>query len=198
MATTEVTIANLALSNIGVSKPILALDERSVEAKIIDRFYVHSRQYVLRDGLWPFAKRYLNLTLVEEDPTPEWAFSYRYPPNCLLVRFIVNPVMGRHERKPTEYEIAGDDQGTLILTDQEDAQICYTMDVDNPQRYDEMFTSAFSWYLSTKIYNLSKLKDALGMATKMYSMERQLALASAYNEQKYSDPQNDAEWIQDR
>jgi hypothetical protein len=199
MATTEVSIANIALGNIGVNKFIAALDEqRSSEARICNQFYEHSRQYVLRDGLWTFAKRYINLTLVEEDPTPEWQFSYRYPPDCLLARYIVNPILGRQERKPTEYEIAGDDQGTLILTDMEDAQLCYTMDVINPGRYDQMFTSAFAWHLSTKIWTLSKLKEVLAMATKMYQTERDVALAYAYNEQKYADPRQEAEWIQGR
>lgn len=200
MATTEVTIANLALGNVGVNKFILALDEqRSAEARTCNQFYEHGRLYVLRDGLWTFAKRYRVLTLVEEDPTPEWKFSYRYPADCLLARYIVNTVEGRQERKPIEYEVAGDDQGSLIFTDQEDAQLCYTMDVTNPQRYDQMFVSTFSWYLAIKIGpSLSKLKDVLTMATKMYAVERSAALASAYNEQKYDDPRQEAEWIQGR
>lgn len=200
MATTEVTIANLALANVGVNKRISALDERnSSEASLINSVFEHSRQYVLRDGLWTFAKRYKVLTLVEADPTPEWSFSYRYPTDCLLARYIVNPVDGKEERKPLEYEIAGDDQGTLILTDTEDAQLCYTMDVTNPQRYDQMFTSTFSWYLAGRIGPaLSKLKDIIGLTQKMYATERQIALAAAYNEQKYDDPRQEAEWIQAR
>lgn len=199
MATTEVTIANLSLNNIGVNKVISALDERNnTEAKIINAVYEHSRQYVLRDGLWTFAKRYKVLTLVEEDPTPEWLFSYRYPPDCLLARFIVDPILGKKQRKPFEYEVAGDDQGTLLLTNQKDVQLCYTMDVTNPQRYDQMFTSVFSWHLSTKIFSLSKMKNVLDMATKMYGIERQIALAAQYNEEKYADPRTEAEWIAGR
>jgi len=198
MASTNVSIANLSLGNIGVNKFITALDDRGTEANTISQYFEHSRQYVLRDGLWPFATRYRNLTLVETDPTPEWKFSYRYPADCLLARYIVNPIQGLRERKPTEYEVAGDDQGSLIFTDMEEAQLCYTMDLDNPQRFDAMFVSAFSWHLASKIWTLSKLKDILMVTQKRYAEERQIALAAAYNEQKFKDPRFEAEWIEAR
>ena len=89
MASSTTEIANLALGHLGIGKDIANLDtESSQEAKAMRRYYDICRRTVLQEFTWPFATKFVTLGLVEEDPTDaeEWAFSYRYPADCLFLR----------------------------------------------------------------------------------------------------------------
>jgi len=86
----ETEICNMALSHIGVGKEIANLDtERSQEASACRRYYENLRDKVLRDFRWPFATKFVELALIEETPTIEWRFSYRYPTDCVkMIRIL--------------------------------------------------------------------------------------------------------------
>lgn len=194
----DVEIANMALGNVAVSKTISALDEQSTEGRQCNRWFTHARDYILRDGNWPFAKSYMTLQLIEEDPVTDWGFSYRYPTSCLRARYIVNETVGLAERKPQPFEIAADEQGSIIYTDKEDAILCFTTKITNVARFDPMFVSAFAWCLAWRVGPaLSKIKDVASYAMKNYVIERGAAMAAALNEQQYAEPL-DAEWIEAR
>jgi hypothetical protein len=107
----DVDICNLALSHVGVSTEIANLDtERSKEAQACRRFYEPTREEVLRAFAWPFATRFVDLQLVEEEPNDEWAYSYRYPATASsrggssparasTAATIANPVPHRERRR---------------------------------------------------------------------------------------------------
>lgn len=144
----KVEICNLALSHLGVSKEISSLTEKSQEAQACSRFYDTCLSATLRDFAWHFATRYADLALVEEDPTSEWKYSYRYPTDCVKVRKIVSGIRNETEATRLPFMEAQDDSGLLIFTDQQDAQIEYTVLAEDPVRYPPDFTLALSFRLA--------------------------------------------------
>ena len=85
----QLGIVNMAISHLGSAKEVAILEvEKSQEASAARRFYDESLEATLSDFPWPFATRFAALALVEESPTTEWAYSYRYPTDCYYLRKI--------------------------------------------------------------------------------------------------------------
>lgn len=152
MTVTKTNLANLALVHLAVSSEIANVDtDNTPIARAFRRVYETTRDEVLRDFAWPFAKRTVELQLVEEDPTTEWAYSYRYPTDCLKARRLVSGSRNESRAQRIPYSIAGDDSGSLIYTDLEDAQLEYTMGVTDPARWMPDFVVALSLLLAHRI-----------------------------------------------
>ena len=83
-------IWNTALSHLGISKEVASVDESSAEAKACRRFYDTTIKAVLKDYSWPFASKIATLNLITANPNDEWAYSYRYPSDCLFFRRILS------------------------------------------------------------------------------------------------------------
>jgi hypothetical protein len=84
MATSEVTICNLALGKLGAGS-IIALDEESTEARVCRLHYSQTRDEVLRLHRWNFAIRPETLVQSVEAPAFGWAFQYELPTDRLRV-----------------------------------------------------------------------------------------------------------------
>lgn len=152
MATTAVTISNLALSNLGISSLISAMNEASNEARICNLWYEQTRDAVLQDFPWPFATRRVTLAEVTGDPASDWDYVYAYPSDCLQARAITLPGI----RKPRndqriEFEIAYNGSQRVIYTDQYEAELIYTAQITDPTLFDPLFTLATSWAMSAAI-----------------------------------------------
>jgi len=198
MASSKTEICNIALSHLGQGQEIANIDtENSESANACRRFYELSKDEALRDINWPFATRFADLALVEEDPTEEWAYSYRYPTDCLKIRRILSGNRNDSRQSRVPYKIVQDDAGLLLYTDLEDATIEYTVREDNPGKYPVDFVSALSyklaWYIAPRITKA----DPFGLRktvqeSYMYTITK--AAKNAFNEQQDEElPQ--AEWI---
>jgi hypothetical protein len=190
MASTTET-CNLALSHLGVGKRIASLTESGREAEACNLFYEHARDELLRDFPWPFAKRnaYLGLvtTLGDSDhPTTEWQYSYRYPSDCLLARKILSEVRNDSRSSRWSYDLAADDQGTLIYSDKEEANLEYTSTLaQNPARWHSDFTMALSYRLAAYIAPLLSKGDPFKVGDKamaLWMRSNAKAMANAGNE----------------
>jgi hypothetical protein len=184
----EVEICNLALSHLGVGKEIADLDnENSEEAAACRRFYQPTIEKTLQEFPWPFATRFADLALVEEDPTEEWAFSYRYPSTCLKIRRIRSGARQDSAQSRAAYRIASDDTGKLILTDFEDATIEYTWVPEDTGLFDPLFVEAVSYYLAFQIAPRVAGGDPFKLgerAAALYQATMARAQASALREQQ--------------
>lgn len=98
-------------------------------------------------------------------PQQPWLYAYLYPPDCLFVRQIMAPIVtmgsavnqlgiansvtpwvGSNYQIPYETGFTTDAYGNpleVILTNQEYAVANYTVDEENPQSWDALFTAAF-------------------------------------------------------
>ncbi|HLB68740.1 MAG TPA: hypothetical protein VJN63_09825 [Thermoplasmata archaeon] len=188
MSFSKVEIANMAISHLRIGKEIANLEtERSVEAAAVNRFFAIAREKVLRDFRWPFTTKFAALALVEEDPTDEWDFSYRYPSDCLLIRRVLSGSRNDSRQSLVSYIIGQDAQGILVYTDMEDAQIEYTKNESDTTRWPSDFVLAFSYYLAWLIAPRLTSGDQFGLgrqAGQAYSIEIGNARAAALNEQQ--------------
>lgn len=139
VASSKVQISNLALRHLATAKSIASMDEKSTEAIAMAQVYDQAKDEVLRDFPWPFAGRVVSLALVQNQPTPEWGFSYRYPADCIAIRRFLSPgqiagpdpsawgyvqPMSAYQsgriatpQSRVKYRIMSDDDGLLIFTD---------------------------------------------------------------------------------
>lgn len=180
-------IANMALSHLGVGHEISNLDsEKSEEANAIKSFYDTAREFVLSDFPWPFLTRTVSLALVEEDPTTEWDFSYRYPSDSLKIRRILSGIRNDNRQTRVPYQIYQDAIGKLIYTDCREASIEYSVTLTEESKYPADFVLAFSFLLAVYVgprlvKGDNRLRDA---ALKLYQVQLQLAEQRSVNEEQ--------------
>ena len=201
MATSKTQIANLALSHLGVAKVIGNLDtESSSEASVCRTFYEITRDVVLRDFEWPFATTTLTLGLVEEDPTDEWEYSYRYPSDCLKFRKILSGTRNETNDTRESYRIASDSAGQLIYTDKAEAQGEYTKKITDVSLFPPDFTMALSLRLAYYIAPRVTQGDPFKLQEKAinnYFIEVSRSSATSINEEQ-NDRMPDSEFIRAR
>lgn len=185
-------ICNIALSHLNIGKEIANVEtEQSQEAAACRRFYEAALTATLRDFSWPFATRIVALALIEEDPNDEWQYSYRYPVDCVRVRRVLSGVRDDNRQTRSQYKIAQDDAGLIIYSDQDDAEIEYTKDETDPQKFPSDFTLAFSFRLAHYIAPRLTKGDPFNLgekALKLYAFELSKAQANAVNEEQVSQP----------
>jgi len=180
-------ICNLAISHLGISKEIANVDtEKSQEAYACKRFFDICRDTTLRDFPWPFATRFIAVGLVEEDPTSEWAFSYRYPSDCLVIRRLLSNQRIDTQQSRIPYKVGSDASGRLIYTDLEDAEIEYTVLIDDPNLYPDDFVLALSYRIAMQVAARITGGDPFKVGDKaalMYQLELTRAQAASANEE---------------
>jgi hypothetical protein len=118
---TQLDIANLALAHLNVGKPIGSLAEATQSARVMTQFYAQARNEVLRDFGWPFATKFVSLTLVA-GPSPrasvDYAYSYRYPADGVTARRLrIQPRRPDVRLARVPFTVAQDGTGRLLLTD---------------------------------------------------------------------------------
>jgi len=177
----EVEICNMALGYVGVTHEISSLAEDSTEAEQCDRFYEATRDQVLRDFPWPFAVYYRALDLVEEEPNDDWDYSYRYPTDCMRGLRVVDGNRIQTTRLP--WEVAHDDSGKLIFTDQDEAVLRFIRRVTDPEVYDPSFVETLAWRLGSKLaIPLARSTKERDYAFERYRLELSTARVNAINE----------------
>jgi hypothetical protein len=195
-------ICNIALVRIGVTKFLTNVEtDKSKEASALNLVFDDERDYVLRDFPWPFATSYAQLNLVSgslETPTSnDWIYAYRYPSDCMFARRITT-VLGRAETQPPPFKIGRDSQGRLVYTNQEDAELEYTLGVTDPAEFDSVFDSMLAWKLAkTLAPSASRIKGIIDTCNAEYERDRIKAQVAALNEQQQEQPP-ESEMIQAR
>jgi hypothetical protein len=181
-------ICNLAISHVASGKAIDDFDtDQSEEAVICRRFYAIVRDIVLRDFPWPWARKFVALALVEENPTTEWLYSYQLPTDVMYFRTILSGIRNDHSDSVIPYFFAHGTSGTVIYTDRQEAEAEYIVRVDDVQRYPSDFINAFALRLAMMI--LPRLSggdpnNQLNGIAQLYQFEMEKARAAAGNEQQ--------------
>lgn len=199
MATvSKVMIANLALGKIGNNNPIESFDEASAQAKACKRWYEACRLQALEAFDWSFARKRLTLaTHGDEADEDEWAYRYQYPADCVVARYIVNP-LGK-EADPVPYDIEVSANGTKsIVTNMEDAVLVFTFDQETVTMFSWHFIDTLSALLGWRIAPaLNGSSEIIQARLNEYRALLVAAPAQNANEQMKAAPR-EAPWIRGR
>jgi len=185
-------VANLAISHLGQGKEIANIDsDRSSEALTMKRYLPIAIQVVLKDFPHSFSNVTSELALVEEQPNDEWAFSYRYPTDCLQMLRILSGVRNDTRQSRVNYKIGKDVAGKLIYTDKEDAVLEYTQNITDTDRFPPDLTLALSFLLASLAAPRLTGEDPFKMgerAMNMYLLYKGKAEVSDANEEQQEEP----------
>ena len=145
----KVDIWNMALGFLKERTRIQSEDDTSSKAGDCRLYYPLARDAVLEAHDWSFARSFKALALHADDPpTDGWEYMYSYPSDCLAVRYIDDT--GRQLiRPPIAYRMINYQGQKMILTNQQDAVVCYTYKLEDPNLFTNLFTTAVAWYLAT-------------------------------------------------
>lgn len=143
MATSEVTICNLALGKLGAGT-IIDLDEESTEARVCRLHYAQTRDEVLRSHRWNFAIKPETLVKSATPPTLWWAFQYALPTDCLRVLEMNAWDMSKRHGV---WEV----EGRYLVTNADTAQIRYIRRITDCNLFDSLFVEALALRLASKI-----------------------------------------------
>ncbi|MBF8177808.1 hypothetical protein [Herminiimonas contaminans] len=193
MASSEVTICNMALGRVAISRYIASLDERSQQASNCKLFYEPCRDLVLTDYDWNFATKRQQLSNLG-NPPKNWAFKYAVPSDCLKARHLT--VVGMREpdaKHRIEFELSVEGEAKVLYTDQSLAELVYTRRVTDPNLFSPQFASAVAWKLAGEIaLPLSALASLAKTAVQMYQYEIAIAGTTSMNEgQEGQEPESE-------
>ena len=156
----EVEIANLALSHLGDSATVSSLSppEGSAQAERCARFYPLARDVMQEEFVWSFCTRRKLLALVANWSSGKWAYAYAVPSEMLHPISVSHPdassdqvdVLGLRPGAP--FQLEGTDTGqVVILTNQPDAELRYTVRVRDTTKFSAQFVEALSWRLASML-----------------------------------------------
>ncbi len=169
-------IINDALVRIGVKLRIGSIYDGSAPAKVALDIYGQTRDQMLRDGDWGFARGDVTMTLLKSAPaggyiTVAWSntypplpyrYEYEYPDDCLKVRAIRAPQLfiPDFDPQPVVFDTPNDtifhdpDPSTVekvIVCNVQNAILTYTRQVTDPATWEASFTEAFCAQLGRRL-----------------------------------------------
>lgn len=157
MATSDVSVCNLALQKLGAGR-IVSLSENSENAKAVNACYESLRDKELRTYLWNFARK--RAILAASSVTPAFTFTYAFPVPSDFLRLIKPARLG------LDWHVEQHEGGLAILTnDGNTLEIRYIAKVTNPALFDpcfvEMLACKIAWHCCERITQSNTKKAGL-------------------------------------
>lgn len=220
----EVDICNLALGHLGDTATVASIDppEGSAQAEHCSRFYPIARDALLELHTWGFCTKRIQLAQVG-NRWPEWNYSYAQPSDALNIIAVLPPEAtddyseslptygvfntgvptsagGVYVPQPFSCEIDSDEK-PVIMTDQIDAVLRYTVKVSDTTKFSPLFTVTLSWYLASMLAGPMLKGDAGAAEAKRCQMMMESWLSKAKesdSNQRRVNPQHNVNWISGR
>jgi hypothetical protein len=193
-------IWNMSMGHLGIGKQITSPTEQSAEAQACRVFWDTCLAATQEDFPLPLTRKVAVLNLVGEDPDDDWAYSYRYPVDCVRIRRIItgDPYGDRQSR--VDYEIGSDSQGRLVYTDQENAEIVYSALNTDPSQWPASLVLAISYRLASLVASRLTQGDPFKLGEKAYVMYQNEITNSQANQvnEEQNDEEPDSEFIRTR
>lgn len=194
----DIKIANLALSHLGVSATIQSFTERSTEASVTSLWYDFARLQVLESHDWSFARKVVTLALHDDAASGLWTYRYQRPADCVIIRTLVNPLGRSMDAVPFQLENSDNGETETILTDLEDATCRYTFNASAPNLFQPGFIQSLSYLLAHyAAMPLTNSQDLQAIMLNSYIRSQRNAAAMNSNE-AVGDVPRDADWIRER
>lgn len=193
MATSDVYIANLAIAHLGDGAAIASLTENTKPARYCNLHFAQARDETLAAQRWNFARKYRALADLGTPPA-HWVYRYAYPADCITARFIV-PDAPTDAPIPFELALSDDLESRVILTDREEAELCYTAQVVQVALFPPAFIHAMAWALAILVCK-PLTGDLKLMTTLMQGYNQALAVAGAQDaNEEHRDPNRTPDWL---
>ena len=136
MATSNVSICNLALQKLGATR-IVALDEASKNARECNACFEHLRDAELRTNKWKFTLS--RTTLAPSAVTPDFYYTYGFPlpADCLRPLFPA--------RLGLDWKVENHDGVPSLMTNDGDSiELRYIKKITDPTLFDPLFVEALA------------------------------------------------------
>lgn len=197
--TTEHQVANLALGLVGQRQTIDSLNEATTEAQVAKTYFASTRNELLEGWAWHFATKRVVLALTTET-REEWGYAYAAPADMLLPRKIWNGVReeGSGERIPFTWELNDAGTGFLILTDQVEAQLVYTVELTTVAMWSAGFVKALAAQLAVCFAGALPVKPQLMPGLEAAAMRALLQARASDANSVTRDVAADSEIIRER
>lgn len=196
MAVSAVTIANMALGNIGDTGNIESLTENSPQAGAVNLWYETAKEHTLESFDWKFARKREALALSSvAAPEREWLYRYLKPSDMVRARKLeqvtITPGFQSGYLYNSPDAIPFVMEGQDILTNCPEAVMIYTRNVVDESLFPASFVVAFSWVLASliafKITGKLQVEQSAGQKAQLF-----LRQASGYeaNEEVEKEPRD--------
>lgn len=193
----KTSIYNDVLNMVGSTVFINNADtDTSPKVQAMNSVFDLCRREVLRSHDWSFAETRADLVLVGENTT-EYGFQYAYPNKCVRARELQKDI---RRAKPIPFKVAryqDDDNGEIkvILTDQQDARLIFTYDVEDLEMFDDLASQALAGLIAFRCSkSITTDKNAGTVAYNYFRSAISEARAADGNERIEDDPV-DCDWI---
>jgi hypothetical protein len=171
MAATVEALINQALRRIAYQVPIGTIWEGSPASRVALEVYGQTRDALLNNEDWPFARQAVGLRLLKTAPVggysglpwsnayppPPWIYEYAYPDACITIRS-VRPtpiIMPEFDPRPHIFVLANDNSlnppAKVVLTNLANAQAVITGQITDPLSYEAGFTDALVAALALRL-----------------------------------------------
>lgn len=163
-----VEICNMALAHVGAATTLVtSIDppDGGAYAGYCAQFYPQARRELLdMPNAWAWSKKRVQLAQVA-NPSSIWNFAYSLPSDCLNAkRVLQQPLLVNNPLfYPYTYAVSWDQlqlfnelgsadfqiEGTTLLTNEPDAVLLYTTDIEDTARFSPSFVTALSYLLAS-------------------------------------------------
>lgn len=189
----KMDVWNSALAKLGQDVRVSSPNELTKHAKALNVAWDRVLDYVLADGLWPFAVTHAALALVAE-PAAGWAYRYDAPNDCITalavsdvggIRQYRDIVLSKGVVNGPMFESQYGEQGRTIITDVEGAHLLYVKRVEDTGRFPPLFVEALACRLALDIAPVVAGEIGIRLAGALeekYAVTRDRAVVHDFNE----------------
>lgn len=150
MSVSKVDICNMALAHLGM-KSITSISENTPSAIACTQFFDTSRDDVLRESQWPFAKVSEALVLTTEEILG-WDYVYLYPVRAAAVWAVYDEsTYDNKDEQEFEVVFVPATNRKVVCSNLQYAYVDYTYKVVDTSIYDPKFVMALSYRLAASM-----------------------------------------------
>lgn len=152
MATSDIAIANRALTKLGVAR-IISFGDNNEQARALQSMYTIVRDSELRAYTWNFSIRRVQLAASVTVPAFDWARQFQLPSDCLRIlwagNFYPGPNLSDFSNAPfKEYDV----EGRMIMSNlPAPLNLRYVAQITDPTLFDSLFGEALACKLAIEM-----------------------------------------------
>lgn len=188
MATSDVLIANMALTGLGADR-IISLTDNTETARKVNAVFATMRDEVLAAHPWNFAIERVALSLLADAPVFGYDCAFQIPTDCLRV---VGSDLD-------ENGYAWVREGDKILTDETAINIKYIKRITDATKFTPAFISAFSARLEAELaYPIANSAELAKTKYEVYALKLKAAKSLDAQEGRAMDSLAPDAWLNSR